>query len=205
MQSLNAFHGHPAYLEVFIGTYVLCVVPEIVLSVILRSGKTAQKSDKGSKAIVILAANLAVGLGFSMAIAFPGFAIQSAWKPVFDAGIAIWLIGSLFRFYSMRTLGWLFTYDVAISAGQHVVDRGPYRWLRHPSYTGALLAFLGLEGFHKLVGFLFGNFLRRAVIFLDLSDKDVAATFNDVEIVISQLAPFLFDLPRLPTSPALHP
>ena len=143
MQSLNAFHGHPAYLEVFIGTYVLCVVPEIVLSVILRSGKTAQKSDKGSKAIVILAANLAVGLGFSMAIAFPGFAIQSAWKPVFDAGIAIWLIGSLFRFYSMRTLGWLFTYDVAISAGQHVVDRGPYRWLRHPSYLGSLIAEIG--------------------------------------------------------------
>jgi protein-S-isoprenylcysteine O-methyltransferase Ste14 len=78
-----------------------------------------------------------------MAIVFSGFAIQSAFKPVFDVGIAIWLIGSLFRFYSVRTPGRFFTYDVTISAGQHVVDRGPYRWLRHPSYLGSLIAEIG--------------------------------------------------------------
>jgi protein-S-isoprenylcysteine O-methyltransferase Ste14 len=143
MQSLNAFHGHPAYFAVFIATYVVCVAPEIVLSAKLRSAKTAQKSDRGSKAIVILAANLAVGLGFWMAFAFPRFAIQSAWKIVFDAGIAVWVCGSLFRFYSMRILGRFFTYDVAISDGQHVVDEGPYRWLRHPSYLGSLIAEIG--------------------------------------------------------------
>jgi protein-S-isoprenylcysteine O-methyltransferase Ste14 len=143
MSPPNVFHGHPAYLAVWMVTEILWFVPEIVLSVVLRSGKTARKADKGSKAVVIVAANIAVGLGFAMAFAFPGFAIRSAWKSVFVVGIIVLLSGSLFRFYSMRVLGRFFTYDVAISEGQHVVERGPYRWLRHPSYLGSLIAEIG--------------------------------------------------------------
>jgi protein-S-isoprenylcysteine O-methyltransferase Ste14 len=44
----------------------------------------------------------------------------------------------------MRILGRFFTYDVAVSTGQHVVERGPYRWIRHPSYLGSLVANIGL-------------------------------------------------------------
>jgi protein-S-isoprenylcysteine O-methyltransferase Ste14 len=144
MRMPEAFDGHPAYLAVWIATFWLCILPEIVLSVLLRSGKTAKKSDKGSKAIVIAAANLAMAIGFSVAIAFPGFSITAHWRGWFDAGIAVWLSGTLFRFYSMRILGRFFTYDVAVSTGQYVVERGPYRWIRHPSYLGSLVANVGL-------------------------------------------------------------
>jgi protein-S-isoprenylcysteine O-methyltransferase Ste14 len=144
MRLPEAFNAHPAYLAVWIVTFWLCIVPEIVLSVLLRSGATAQKSDKGSKLIVIGAANLAMMIGFIVAMAFPGLSIRAHWGALFDAGIAVWLSGALFRFYSMRMLGRFFTYDVAISAGQHVVDRGPYRWIRHPSYLGSLVAEIGL-------------------------------------------------------------
>ncbi len=43
----------------------------------------------------------------------------------------------------MRTLGRFFTYDVAISTGQNLIEHGPYRWLRHPSYLGSLVAYIG--------------------------------------------------------------
>ena len=43
----------------------------------------------------------------------------------------------------MRTLAQFFTVDIAIHPGQTLVRRGPYRLLRHPSYTGALLTVLG--------------------------------------------------------------
>lgn len=33
--------------------------------------------------------------------------------------------------------------DVAVANDHRVVDTGPYRWIRHPSYTGVLAAFLG--------------------------------------------------------------
>ena len=143
MRLPEAFHGHTTYLVIWIVTYWLCFVPEIVLSVLLRSGKSAQKSDQGSKLMVILAANLAVGLGFAAAGVFPRLSVGTHWRVLFDVGIALWLCGSLFRFYSMRILGRFFTYDVAVSAGQHVVERGPYRWLRHPSYSGSLVAYIG--------------------------------------------------------------
>ena len=42
------------------------------------------------------------------------------------------------------TLGRFFTYDVTIQPGHRVVTSGPYRWVRHPSYTGGLLGLLGL-------------------------------------------------------------
>jgi protein-S-isoprenylcysteine O-methyltransferase len=34
--------------------------------------------------------------------------------------------------------------NVAIHSGHEIIDTGPYKRIRHPSYTGALLAFLGL-------------------------------------------------------------
>jgi protein-S-isoprenylcysteine O-methyltransferase len=48
------------------------------------------------------------------------------------------------RWYAIRVLGKFFTFDVAIAKGQTVVEAGPYRWIRHPSYTGSLIGFLGL-------------------------------------------------------------
>jgi protein-S-isoprenylcysteine O-methyltransferase Ste14 len=44
----------------------------------------------------------------------------------------------------MRVLGRYFTFNVAVHAGQTVVEAGPYRYIRHPSYTGALITVVGL-------------------------------------------------------------
>lgn len=45
--------------------------------------------------------------------------------------------------YSATVLGKYFTFDVAIQSGQALVEVGPYRYVRHPSYSGALLTLLG--------------------------------------------------------------
>ena len=62
--------------------------------------------------------------------------------------------GSLaFRVWAIRTLGRFFTATVTVQREQGVVDVGPYRLLRHPSYTGALGMALGTAIlFHSLVG-----------------------------------------------------
>lgn len=59
------------------------------------------------------------------------------------AGVAVFLAGVLLRLWSMRTLARAFSYDLKILEGHELVRRGPYRVLRHPSYTGLLLWSIG--------------------------------------------------------------
>jgi protein-S-isoprenylcysteine O-methyltransferase Ste14 len=45
--------------------------------------------------------------------------------------------------WAIRTLGGAFRTTVEVEHGQRVVTDGPYRWVRHPSYTGLLLITVG--------------------------------------------------------------
>ena len=60
------------------------------------------------------------------------------------AVLALLIAGIALRWWAIFVLGRFFTVDVAIHADQHVVSSGPYAVLRHPSYTGALLAFVAI-------------------------------------------------------------
>ena len=78
---------------------------------------------------------------------------------VFVVGAIIGWLGLLLRWWSFAALGVYFTTVVKISADQVVIERGPYRVLRHPSYTGLLAAFLG-------AGLMLGNWVGTAASFL---------------------------------------
>lgn len=60
------------------------------------------------------------------------------------AGAAVSLGGIALRLWSVVTLGQYFTYVVRVSGDQKVVETGPYRLIRHPSYTGGLLTGIGI-------------------------------------------------------------
>lgn len=59
-------------------------------------------------------------------------------------GFVILLAGLVLRGWSIKTLGGYFTGAVAVSSDQPVITAGPYRVLRHPSYTGLLLIMTGV-------------------------------------------------------------
>ena len=65
------------------------------------------------------------------------------WWPL-AVGLAILTAGVALRVWAIRELGRFFTYAVLVHEGQRVVDTGPYRRIRHPSYTGLLLGMLGV-------------------------------------------------------------
>jgi protein-S-isoprenylcysteine O-methyltransferase len=60
------------------------------------------------------------------------------------AGAAVALAGMALRVWSVATLGRYFTYVVKVTPDQKVVEAGPYRLLRHPSYAGAWLTGVGI-------------------------------------------------------------
>jgi protein-S-isoprenylcysteine O-methyltransferase len=57
------------------------------------------------------------------------------------AAFGAMLAGFALRTWSVLLLGRFFTWNIEVQAGQGIVRKGPYRLIRHPSYTGALLTF----------------------------------------------------------------
>ena len=64
--------------------------------------------------------------------------------PLFVVGLTLMAAGIVVRQWAIFVLGRFFTVDVCIHPGQTVVERGPYRWVRHPAYTGLVLFFVGV-------------------------------------------------------------
>jgi len=59
-------------------------------------------------------------------------------------GAGLFAVGTILRWWSIVHLGRFFSVDVAIASDHKVVETGPYRFVRHPSYTGLLLQCAGL-------------------------------------------------------------
>jgi protein-S-isoprenylcysteine O-methyltransferase Ste14 len=73
-----------------------------------------------------------------------GAAIADGRWLFFVVGMVLMCVGIAVRQWAVALLGELFTIDVRVHPGQSVVDRGPYRWVRHPSYTGLIVTFVGI-------------------------------------------------------------
>jgi len=60
-----------------------------------------------------------------------------------EAGIAMCYLGLGLAIWSRRTLGDNWSSTVNLKRGHELVERGPYRFVRHPIYTAILLMSLG--------------------------------------------------------------
>ena len=67
----------------------------------------------------------------------------SAWVPLFWAGTALLLAGLLFAVAARRQLGGNWSGTVTLKQDHTLTRAGPYRLVRHPIYTGLLLAVFG--------------------------------------------------------------
>jgi protein-S-isoprenylcysteine O-methyltransferase len=126
---------------------MLFPVSEIALGVFKRANpRVAEVEDRGS----LGALWLAILAGVAMAIAAEWVRWARLPDSTFLQALALGLMiaGLMVRWTSILTLGRLFTVDVAIQAGHSIVETGLYRHVRHPSYAGLLLAFLGLGVFY---------------------------------------------------------
>lgn len=70
------------------------------------------------------------------------------WEPnlpdyLFPIGVLLMGIGILLRAWAVISLGKFFTMEVVIYSNHDLIETGPYRWVRHPSYLGALVTTVG--------------------------------------------------------------
>ncbi len=108
-----------------------------------RRRPEAEQRDRGSLyaiyALIGLGYWAAFGLWFTRHPPGPPLGPWATW-----VGAAVALGGIALRRWSVQVLGQYFTYVVRVSPDQKVVDTGPYRLLRHPSYTGGVLTAIGI-------------------------------------------------------------
>ncbi|WP_131536533.1 methyltransferase family protein [Pedobacter nototheniae] len=137
---------------------LLFLLTEIYRNIKLRN-KAEQKSngaDKNSLTILWVTIGISMFLGGYLS-QFESTRITFFQPYFFYFGMLIAILGFILRFVAIQQLGKSFTVDVQIAKNQQLKQDGLYATLRHPSYTGVLMAFLGLA-------ITFSNWLSLVVI-----------------------------------------
>jgi protein-S-isoprenylcysteine O-methyltransferase Ste14 len=98
-------------------------------------GKGGRTHDRGTRILVGLSLGASVGIAA---------ALRAPARPALEtAGVVLMWLGLATRGWAVAALGASFRTTVEVDADQAVVSTGPYRWIRHPSYTGLLLIVAG--------------------------------------------------------------
>jgi len=100
----------------------------------------AAKSDRGSFHVITIALILAI----SLSVYFRLNNIGTLTGLFQWLGLVLMIAGSAFRQWALIHLGRFFSRSVQVEAEHRVITTGPYRWIRHPAYTGMILIYTGM-------------------------------------------------------------
>lgn len=132
------------YALVFWAVQVWAFLPEMkIVKAGREAGKRADSKDSGSMNVLLAGTGAATLFAYPLAFVRAG-SFPESWHPtLFIAGVLMVILGSVLRRYCWRTLGEYFTGDVRVRRGQPVIRSGPYRLVRHPSYTAGMMMYIG--------------------------------------------------------------
>jgi protein-S-isoprenylcysteine O-methyltransferase Ste14 len=121
----------------------LFALGEFAMRLRSRFNRSGTRAERWSLLVVVAAVVGGMLSGIALASRDVGSIVFARW-PLFVVGLLLMAVGIFIRQWAVFTLGRFFTADVRVHPGQTVVERGPYRWARHPSYSGLLIFFVGL-------------------------------------------------------------
>jgi protein-S-isoprenylcysteine O-methyltransferase Ste14 len=108
-----------------------------------RSNKAAHNQDRDSRRFLLVMVVIGLFIGYSLDKIVNITEISFDHEVIFWTGIFLIYAGMAFRYYAAKVLGLYFTKSVKTVPEQRIIESGPYRFIRHPSYSGALLTLLG--------------------------------------------------------------
>ena len=130
-------------LIIIIGFSYLYAIFEITMSLMQRRKSTVTKAgDKGSLWLLYLMITLGYILSFSIGATTLGRV--NHWNTFFAIGFTLVAIGLVIRIQSILTLKKQFTYSVAKIENHTLIEKGLYKWIRHPGYLGQIIIFIGI-------------------------------------------------------------
>jgi protein-S-isoprenylcysteine O-methyltransferase Ste14 len=178
---------------------LIYLVSEVLLTLTRRSrSKTGTKQDRSTLGMIWLVIAVSVTTGIFVAQNFQAAALSHG-RIFAIAGVVLFIAGLILRWWAIITLGRFFTVDVTIEKDHKLVERGPFRVVRHPSYTGVLLAFVGfalsLRNWAALpVIFLpiAAAFIRRMNVEEEALSRALGACYAEYMKHTKRLMPFIY-------------
>ena len=140
---------------------ILFLASEIALAVTKRSKSRVTGKDRLTLPLLWAVIGISIFVAFFLRAAFPQGRLPHP-QIFYLIGLILFVFGLIIRWVAIIHLGRFFTVNVAIADDHQLITTGPYRYVRHPSYTGTLLIFLGF-------GLCTLNFFSLAAIFLPIT------------------------------------
>ena len=185
------FHG------ILVGTYVAeQAMLRRVRAAMMKGHEDAIGCDDKSRVVLLVLGALIVGFSFRAGRWME--TVPRTWSTV-GIGVALALSGTGLRLLSLGALGANFRYISLMTDSHRLVTRGPYRFVRHPMYTGLFLLFTGLAlivcdlwiwlGFMAVL--IFGA-VRRIPLEEEMLKQQFADEFDAYRTKSWRLVPFLY-------------
>ena len=115
---------------------------ELLLTLTRRSRGDGVRQDRSTLRVLWVVIMSSILAGILIAEYCPAAALSRRYS-LGAIGLVLFVAGLILRWWAIIVLGRFFTVDVQIAKDHQLVEAGPFKFVRHPSYTGALLAFLG--------------------------------------------------------------
>jgi len=158
MSNIHVLFAPGAMQTAFWISYWAWILMEVwIFSRDIRKG-TGQKKDRGSFILIMVLITVGITTAFYAPHLWPWATITLPRDQTFWTAIAMIWAGIALRVWAVLTLGKHFRTSVRILDDHKLVTSGPYRFLRHPSYTGGLITVFG-------VGLALGNWISLAAAF----------------------------------------
>ncbi|MFO0582438.1 MAG: isoprenylcysteine carboxylmethyltransferase family protein [Anaeromyxobacter sp.] len=105
--------------------------------------KAPSAQDRGSLRLNNAMGLVSLAAGLATAFALRGVAAVAVPPWLAWAGAAASVAGTALRAWAVEVLGRWFSLTIQVRPGQPVIDTGPFRLVRHPSYLGGEVALAG--------------------------------------------------------------
>lgn len=141
MQKQNIWEHSIANMDMaIVAIYLFWLIIESVIT-----GKAHNNREKTSDSGTLEFYAISQGLTFLSALWF-----KTMWTSpnmAHLAGFVIFISGVCLRFWAVATLGNYYSHIVRVVDEHRIIDTGPYKYIRHPAYTGMIMAHLGIVVF----------------------------------------------------------
>jgi protein-S-isoprenylcysteine O-methyltransferase Ste14 len=165
--TLGFWHADHVTAVFFIRTTVLWGVlfwSAVIVRLAIEASNAARQptgeavvADRGSRRALGRTFLITGIAGFWLAFHLTKLAMPGPGRVYIVVGVVLMWLGVALRQWAVHTLGRFFTFKLTVQSDQRVVDVGPYRVVRHPSYSGLLLSGLG-------TAIALGNWLALALL-----------------------------------------